>query len=129
MRLGAGADKKEKRKKFSPGAIRKALDERDGFTGKKRQQHYNLFSELAAHPTLKSMDLMRPGSKGDVQAMPFMELDFLRNILFEMARLALMFGDVLDCFFFDTWADGHQVRLTYKQARKRWLAVNSAKLS
>lgn len=86
------ADEKEKIKRFSPRAIRKALDERDGFTEKERQRHYNLFSELAAHPTMKSMDMMRPRSTGDVQAMPFMELDFLRNILCEMARLALSLG-------------------------------------
>ena len=122
------ADEKEKKKRFSPLAIRKALDKRDRFTEKKRQKHYNLFSELAAHPTMKSMDMMRPRSKVGVQAMPFMEFNFLKNVLFEMARLALMFGDTLDHFFFDTWVGGDKVRLTYKLARKRWLDVNLVKL-
>ena len=118
------ADQKERKKRFSPFAVRVALDVRDGFADKKREEHYNLFSQHAAHPTLESMQMMRPRSRGGIQAMPFMDLESLRNILFEMARLAVHFGDVLDHFFFDTWVHAHEVRLTYKQARERWVAVN-----
>ena len=42
---------KERKKKFSPAIIRAALDKRDGFTGKGRQQIYQLMSEYAVHPT------------------------------------------------------------------------------
>ena len=118
------ADEKQRRTRFAPMAVRKALDKRDGFVDRKRDAHYKLFCEYAAHPTLNSMHLMRPRSTGDIQAMPFMELDVLREVLFEMARLAVMFGDILDHFFFDTWVNAHEARLKYKQARERWVAVN-----
>ena len=44
-------------------------------------------------------------------------------MLYEMARLAVMFGDILDHFFFVAWVDAHKVRASYKYARKRWVKV------
>ena len=118
------ADMKERKRKFWPAPVRNALDIRSGCREKKREQHYKLFSELAGHTTMKSVDMMRPQQDGDAQGMPFVELDVLKNVLFEMARFALMFGDILNRFFFKTWVDGHQARVDYRCARKRWLAVN-----
>ena len=123
-RLG---NQKQTRVKFSPQAIRKALDKRDNLNEKKRQQHYNLLSALSAHPTMKSIEMMRPRGTGEIQAAPFMDLDFLRNVLFEMARLGLMFGNILDRFFFDTWVDGHEVRAEYRRVRDRWLSANDVR--
>ena len=117
------ADEKESRKKFSPFRVRDDLDARYGCKEKKRYQHYKLFSELAGHPTMKSVEMMRPRPDGDAEGRPFVEEGVLRNVLYEMARLAVMFGDILDHFFFNTWVDGHQARADYKRARKRWLEV------
>ena len=117
------ADENERRKKFWPKSVRKALDERSGYEGKKRDRHYKLLSELAGHPTMNSVCMMRPGQDGDAQGMPFVEQGVLKDVLFEMGRLALMFGDILDHFFFKTWVDGHQARAGYKCARKSWLEV------
>ena len=115
------ADDKERNDKFKPIEVRKALDGRDGFTDKKRYRHYKLLSELAAHPTMQSVYMMRPRQDGDAQSMPFVEEGVLKPVLLEMARLAVMFGDILDHFFFNTWVDGHQTRVDYKRARRRWL--------
>ena len=38
-------------KEYGPAAIRKALDDRDGFTGRKREAHYKMLCKLAGHPT------------------------------------------------------------------------------
>jgi len=38
--------------------VREALDARDGFTSKKRFEIYELFSELAGHPNMKSSWMM-----------------------------------------------------------------------
>ena len=118
------ADENERRKKFWPMPVRKALDERSGYKEKKRYRHYKLFSELAVHLTMNSVYMMRPGQDGDAQSMPFVEQGVLKDVLFEMGRLALMFGDILDHFFFKTWVDGHQARAGYKCARKSWLEVH-----
>ena len=117
------ADGKERLKTFRPEAVRRVLDDREELKEKKRGQHYALFSELAGHPTMKSVAMMRPRRDGDAEGRPFVEEGVLRNVLFEMARLALMFGNILDHFFFDAWVDGQQARTDFKRARERWLAV------
>ena len=70
---------------------------------------------------MKSVAMMRPRPEGDVEGGPFVEEGVLRNVLYEMARLAVMLGDILEHFFFNTWVGGHQARADYKRARKRWL--------
>ena len=117
------ADEKERKEKFWPAQVRKDLDDRSGFTEKKREQHYKLLSEFTGHPTMKSVVMMRPRQDGDAQGMPFVEEGFLKNLLYEMARLGVMFGDILDRFFPKTWVDRHQARADYKRAQKRWLKV------
>ncbi|WP_316178353.1 MULTISPECIES: hypothetical protein [unclassified Bradyrhizobium] len=59
------ADKKARMKDFSPVKVREALDARDGFTSKKRFEMYELFSELAGHPNMKSAWMMRRQKDGD----------------------------------------------------------------
>ena len=117
------ADEKEGWKRFRPKAVRTVLDNRSRFKGKKRGQHYELFSELAGHPTMKSVAMMRPRRDGDAEGRSFVEEGVLREVLFEMARLALQFGAILDHFFFNTWVDGQQARTDFRRARERWLAV------
>jgi hypothetical protein len=67
------AYKKARMKDFSPMKVREALDARDGFTSKKRFEMYELFSELAGHPNMKSSWMMRPRKDGDAIIGPFME--------------------------------------------------------
>ena len=117
------ADEKERKEKFWPAPVRNALDVRSGFKEKKREQHYKLFSEFAGHPTMKSVVMMRPRQDGDAQGMPFVEEGVLKNLLYEMARFAVMFGDILGRFFFKTWVDGHRARADYKRAQKCWREV------
>ena len=95
------ADAKARRTEFAPVKIRDALDERDGFTGKKRARHYTIFSELAAHPTMKSVWMMRPQKDGDAVSGPFVEKDSLKAVLEEMGRLAVSVGELLCPFFPD----------------------------
>ena len=117
------ADVKERRTMFWPVSVRNALDERYGCKEKKREEHYKLLSELAGHPTMKSVVMMRLRQDGDAESRPFVEEGVLKNVLYEMARLAVMFGDILDHFFFKRWVDAHQARADYKRAQKRWLEV------
>ena len=117
------ADDKARRRVFSPAAVRKALDERDGFEGRKREEIYRIFSELAAHPTPKSDRLMRPRMSDDAVIGPFISQTSLDEVLSEIGRLAVQVGEILDGFFPETGeADAH-VRKVYAQARKRWLAT------
>lgn len=117
------AEKKERTRDFSPVRIRKSLDTRDGFTEMKRAQMYELFSELAAHPTMKSVYMMRPQKDGDAIIGPFIETTTVEAVLSEMGRLAVQVGEMLDRFFPATWMKGKSARLAFAQAKISWLAT------
>ena len=117
------ADDKARRRDFSPAAVRKALDERDGFEGRKREEMYRMFSELAAHPTMKSVYMMRPQKDGDAVIGPFMGPDSLQVVVSEMGRLAIQVGEVLDHFFPGTRFDLVPARLNCACTRLEWFAT------
>ena len=115
------ANKKELREVFSPVQVRKALDERDGFQGEKRAEVYKMFSELAAHPTMKSVSMMRPQKDGDAVIGPFIEASSLEAVLSEIGRLAVQAGEVLDRFFPKTWNTAFPARDAFAQLKGQWL--------
>lgn len=121
------ADKKTLREKFSPAAVRKALDARDGHTMKRREEHYKLFSELAGHPTMKSDWMMRPKKDGDAVIGPFMEKTALEAVLSEMGRLAIFAGEQLNAFFPADWEAAVEPRLGFMRANKDWMSTFYAK--
>jgi hypothetical protein len=113
------ADKKVRRNEFSPVKVREALDTRDGFTSKKRFEMYELFSELAGHPNMKSSWMMRPQKDGDAVIGPFMEATSLEAVISEMGRLAVQVGEQLDRFFPADW--GTPSRVAFAQLKRDWL--------
>ena len=114
------AGDKERRKQFSPAKVRKALDTRDGFKEKKREEHYRRFSELAAHPTMKSDYMMRPNKDGDAVIGPFIVEGLFEAVLSEMGQLAFLVGHFLDHFFAETWVDALATREKFARAQQRW---------
>jgi hypothetical protein len=119
------ADSKTLRKEFSPVAVRRALDVRDGLSSGKRAELYKLFSELAAHPTMKSSWMMRPQKDGDAVIGPFIEQTTLEAVISEMGRLAVQLGAVLDQFIPGEWSQGRATRLAFAQAKIAWMATFS----
>lgn len=116
------ADKKARMKEFGPVKVREALDARDGFTSMKRFEMYELFSELAGHPTMKSAWMMRPQKDGDAVIGPFVETTALEAVLSEMGRLAIQVGEILDAFFPTDWRQGIATRLAFAQIKRAWLS-------
>jgi hypothetical protein len=87
------ADKQARLKEFKPIKVREALDARDGFTTKKRAAMYGLFSELAGHPSMLSIAMLRP--KGmDAHCGPFLDPTALEAVFSEMGRLAVQAGEI-----------------------------------
>ncbi len=115
------ADKKERMKNFSPISVRKALDARDGFDGEKRAKLYAMFSELAGHPTMKSVSMMRPQKNGDAVIGPFIEATSLEAVLSEMGRLGVQAGEILNAFFPETWTNGFEARVAFARVKRHWL--------
>lgn len=117
------ADKRARMKEFSPVRVREALDTRDGFTSKRRAEMYDLFSELAGHPTMKSAWMMRPQKDGDAVIGPFMEKTALEAVISEMGRLAVQVGEQINAFFPVEWLPGLPSRLAFAQCKRDWLST------
>lgn len=117
------ADKKARMKDFSPVKVRIALDTRDGFTSKRRAEMYDLFSELAGHPTMKSAWMMRPQKDGDAVIGPFMEATALEAVVSEMGRLAVQVGEQINAFLPVDWARGEPTRLAFARLKLKWMST------
>lgn len=117
------ADKKARLRDFGPVKVREALDARDGFTDKKRFAMYEMFSELAGHPKMKSAFMMRPQRDGDAAIGPFMEATTLEAVVSEMDRLAIQVGEQLNLFFPADWPQGLPSRLAFAKLKQRWIAA------
>lgn len=79
------ADKKKLTSEFGPGAIRTALDKRDGLTEGKRKQIYDLISSHATHATYRGFKLTTRNMLGEIGPF-FSEV----NLLAWMQELAKM---------------------------------------
>jgi hypothetical protein len=117
------ADKKARRKEFGPVKVREALDTRDGFTSKKRFAMYEMFSELAAHATMKSAFMMRPRRHGDAVIGPFMEATTLEAVVSEMGRLAIQLGEQLNRFIPANWQQSLPSQRAFAELKQRWIAT------
>jgi hypothetical protein len=104
------ADKKTRKSRFSPDAIRKALDKRDGFTSEKRKAIYDLISESASHASYRGFSLVvdddRLGKIG-----PFFDEKKLIVWLKELVKYLTMFATILVAI-----QDGNDQRLLGAQA-------------
>ncbi|MCE2923727.1 MAG: hypothetical protein ACK5WN_19670 [Alphaproteobacteria bacterium] len=117
------ADKKARMKDFSPLKVRMALDARDGFTSQRRAEIYEMFSELAGHPTMKSALMMRPQKDGDAVMGPFIETSALEAVVSEMGRLAVQVGEQLNAFLPADWLRGQHARLVFANLKMQWRAT------
>lgn len=103
--------------------VRKALDERDGVTSKKRHELYEMFSELAGHPSMDSPLMLRSESDGNIVVGPFIEPGALGSTLYEMGRLALWVGEYLDRCFPGDWQFGRPSRASFVEIMQRWINI------
>jgi hypothetical protein len=117
------ADKKARLRDFKPVKVREALDARDGFTENKRFAMYEMLSELAGHPNMKSAFMMRPQRDGDAVIGPFVETTTLEAVISEMGRLAIQVGEQLNPFFPADWPQGLPSRLAFAKLKQRWIAT------
>jgi hypothetical protein len=114
------ADKQQRMKGFRPVRIREALDRRDGVTENKRDNMYDLFSELASHPTMQSVAMLRPRGM-DARNGPFVDATALEAVVSEMGRLAIQVGEIMDAFFPTEWRLGDETRMAFARVKARWI--------
>ncbi len=115
-------------KNFSPGAIRKALDKRDGFVDKKRERHYKMFCEYAAHPSfIGIIKLTTPTGKTTNQIGPFFDEKLLINCFFELVKLS-QYAIVIYLSLFDVPAKYLPQKLSFLNDSKAWFYQYKNKL-
>jgi hypothetical protein len=109
---------KERIENFSPATVRKALDDRDAFQGKKRQQIYKLMSEVATHPTYGGFKLLAPSGK--VHLGPFFDVKYLKYLVQELALRVPNFTVVYMSHFENLPTNFLKVRVEYIAKVKDW---------
>lgn len=91
IKIWKESDNQTRIEQFSPAKIRKTLDERDGFTERKREKKYKQFCEYASHVTYQGFKLIA-NSNNLIEIGPFYDESKLLNTIHE---LCLNFGYVV----------------------------------
>ena len=114
------ADTDMRLKEFAPAKIRIALDEKDGFTEKKRKEAYDLLCELAVHPTYKGFQMLAP--KGhDHHCGPFFDPAALKALIEELAKLAIQAAQNQGIFFKSNTKDQYEMKLDFMEMSSDWM--------
>ncbi len=109
-----------RKKVFAPIKIRIALDERDGFTKKKRAATYELLCELASHPTYRGLQMLAP--KGQAHHCgPFFDSTALKALVEEMVKLAIQAGQNYSLFFKGETKAKMETQLQFMEACGEWM--------
>ncbi|MFG1299478.1 hypothetical protein V5F49_06750 [Xanthobacter sp. V3C-3] len=117
------ADRKMRMRDFSPVKVREALDARDGFTAKRRAEMYELFSELAGHPTMKSDWMMRPQKDCDAVIGPFMEATALEAVISEIGCLAVQVGEQINAFLPTDRMRRLPSSVAFAEMKRQWVST------
>jgi hypothetical protein len=107
-------------KVFKPVAVRERLDQRDGYTGKKRAETYKLMSSIAGHPSPAGFQMLKRPD-GNFYCGPFLELDHLDACWSELAKIAVQIGGHFQQFFTVSSKDIALTKLEYLELVNRWM--------
>lgn len=114
------SDTKTRLKEFAPVVIRKALDERDGFTEKKREKAYKQLSELAGHPTYAGFRMLTPKPGGDANCGPFFEITSFKAVYEELTKHLIQAGAGFMRFFPGKTAADQKMKISFMETQGQW---------
>lgn len=114
------SDEDTRYKNFTPVTIRKALDDRDSFTERKREKAYKLLCNLAAHPSYQGFRMITPIPGGDAHCGPFFEVSALKACLEELAKLMVQAGGIFTRFFEAKNEADYLTKIAFMEAQGRW---------
>jgi hypothetical protein len=110
----------DRNKKFSAIEIRKLLDDRDGFTKRKRAEHYKLLCSLGAHASYLGFQLLQPVSGGDAHCGPFFAETALTATVGELAKVAVLAAGNFTMFFSPDSIPDLEVKLRFMEKQSLW---------
>jgi hypothetical protein len=96
------------------------LDERDGFTGKKRAEIYKIISNLAGHPSPTGFQMLLR-QDGNYFCGPFFESRSLDACWSELAKIAVQLGGHFQDFFDLSSRDAAIAKAEYLELQNDWL--------
>lgn len=108
------------KKVFAPVKIRIALDEKDGFTKKKRAAAYELLCELASHPTYKGLQMLAPKGLAH-HCGPFFDATTLKPLVEELVKLAIQAGQNYSLFFKGETKAKMETRICFMEGCGEWM--------
>jgi hypothetical protein len=110
----------ERTKEFGQAKIRQALDDRDGFTQKKRMEHYKLLSSIAAHPTFAGFTMLRPTPGAEAHMGPFYVPELLTATIQELVKVSVGAWESFKWFFKPDTIPQYHAALRYLEASCEW---------
>jgi hypothetical protein len=115
-----GCSESDRNKQFSAFKVRTTLDERDGFTEKKRMEYYQLLCSLGAHASFQGFELLRPIAGGDAHCGPYFADRALDATLSELAKVAVGAADNFTMFFDPRGVPDLETKLHFMEAQSAW---------
>lgn len=106
---------------FRPVVIRKRLDDRDGFTSKRRAEAYHFMSTLAGHPSPTGFQMLL--SEGVYRSGPFFDAKHLDACWSELAKVAVQVGIHYATFFSPNTRDAAHIKAEYLDVANDWQAT------
>ncbi|WP_290689989.1 MULTISPECIES: hypothetical protein [unclassified Haematobacter] len=111
---------KERRNRFSPGAVRDRLDKLAGYTKKKRAQAYDLLCQQAAHANPGGFHLISP--EGETRIGPFSDYGVLRSCSEELAQRLAFAAITFSCSIRTGQPDIRRVKADFVTRLADWQA-------
>jgi hypothetical protein len=111
----------ERNKEFGQAKIRQVLDDRDGFTEKKRMEHYKLLSSIAAHPTFAGFTMLRPTPGADAHMGPFYVPELLTATIQELVKVSITAWENFKFFFKPETIPQYRAVLRYLETSVVWV--------
>jgi hypothetical protein len=108
------------REKFTPDVVRRALDKRDGFTGRKRREHYKLLSGIGTHATFQGFELLRPTEGGAARCGPFFAERLLRPATEELAKACILAAEAFLFHFKPISLGDFEGMLRFTEVKAAW---------
>jgi hypothetical protein len=110
----------ERNKKFGAYKVRTALDDRDGFTERKREEHYKLLCTLGAHASYQGFQLLTPTAGGDAHCGPYFANRALEATVAELAKLCGSAAGTFTLFFDGRSLLDDETKLSFMEAQVAW---------
>jgi hypothetical protein len=110
----------ERNKRFGAVVVRKALDDRDGFTERKREAHYKLLCNLGAHASYQGFQMLQPVAGGDAHCGPYFAATALGPTLSELAKVVLGSATNFTVFFSPKDLADCEVKLRFMESQALW---------